>query len=43
MPGDSARDPNRDKTIDLTISTIEKQYGKGAIMRLGADVPPPET
>ncbi|HJZ87814.1 MAG TPA: recombinase RecA [Polyangia bacterium] len=42
MPGDSARDPNRDKTIDLTISTIEKQYGKGAIMRLGADVPPPE-
>ena len=28
---------NRDKAIDLAVSTIEKQFGKGAIMRLGAD------
>ena len=27
----------REKAIDLAISTIEKQFGKGAIMRLGAD------
>ena len=27
---------NRDKAIELTVSTIEKQFGKGAIMRLGA-------
>jgi recombination protein RecA len=27
----------RDKAIDLAISTIEKQFGKGAIMRLGIE------
>jgi len=26
---------NRDKAIELAVSTIEKQFGKGAIMRLG--------
>ena len=26
---------NREKAIDLAISSIEKQYGKGSIMRLG--------
>jgi len=26
---------NREKAIDLTVSTIEKQFGKGSIMRLG--------
>jgi recombination protein RecA len=26
---------NRDKAIDLAVSTIEKQFGKGSIMRLG--------
>lgn len=26
--------PDREKVIDLTISTIEKQFGKGSIMRL---------
>jgi recombination protein RecA len=36
------RDPNRDKAIELAVSSIEKQYGKGAIMRLGAEAPPPE-
>jgi recombination protein RecA len=28
---------NREKAIDLAVSTIEKQFGKGAIMRLGSD------
>ena len=33
-------DPKREKTIDATIKDIEKQFGKGAIMRLGtADRP----
>jgi recombination protein RecA len=27
----------RDKAIDLAVSTIEKQFGKGSIMRLGKD------
>ena len=29
------RDPARDKAIDTAVSTIEKQFGKGSIMRLG--------
>ena len=28
-------DANREKAIDLAVSQIERQYGKGAIMRLG--------
>src|SRR5262245_58585789 len=32
----------REKAIELAVSTIEKQFGKGAIMRLGNDVAPPE-
>lgn len=28
---------NRDRAIDLAVSAIEKQFGKGAIMKLGAD------
>jgi recombination protein RecA len=31
------RDPNRERALDLAVSQIEKQYGKGAIMKLGAD------
>jgi recombination protein RecA len=31
------RDPARDKAIDLTLAAIDKQFGKGAIMRLGKD------
>ncbi|CAN0594494.1 unnamed protein product, partial [Laminaria digitata] len=33
----------RGKAIKLTIQTIEKQFGKGAIMRLGADGKVPDT
>jgi recombination protein RecA len=36
------RDPVREKAIDLAVSTIEKQFGKGSIMRLGDDLAPPE-
>jgi recombination protein RecA len=36
-PTPPARDPGRDKAIDLTLGAIEKQFGKGAIMRLGKD------
>ncbi|MFO0746874.1 MAG: recombinase RecA [Myxococcota bacterium] len=30
-----SRDPARDKTIDLTVTAIERQFGTGSIMRLG--------
>ncbi|HVX93703.1 MAG TPA: recombinase RecA [Polyangia bacterium] len=36
------RDEKRDKAIDLAVSTIEKQFGKGSIMRLGEGLAPPE-
>jgi len=32
-----ATDQNRDKAIELAVASIEKAYGKGAIMRLGAN------
>ena len=32
----------KEKTIDLAISSIEKQFGKGAIMRLGTGAPIPQ-
>jgi recombination protein RecA len=31
-----ATDPNREKALELAVASIEKQYGKGSIMRLGA-------
>jgi recombination protein RecA len=36
------RDGARDKAIELAVSTIEKQFGKGSIMRLGEEMAPPE-
>ncbi|NIP30035.1 MAG: recombinase RecA [Candidatus Dadabacteria bacterium] len=33
---------DKEKSIDLAISSIEKQFGKGSIMRLGADSAIPE-
>src|SRR5262245_36611336 len=36
------RDPVREKAIDVAVSTIEKQFGKGSIMRLGEGMAPPE-
>jgi recombination protein RecA len=41
-PAPSPRDPARDKAIELAVSTIEKQFGKGSIMRLGEEMAPPE-
>ena len=35
-------DPVREKAIDVAVSTIEKQFGKGSIMRLGEGMAPPE-
>ncbi|MEZ4365623.1 MAG: hypothetical protein R2939_04975 [Kofleriaceae bacterium] len=33
----AAHQANRDKAIELALGSIEKQFGKGAIMRLGKD------
>jgi recombination protein RecA len=41
-PAPRERDQGRDKAIDLAVSTIEKQFGKGSIMRLGEGIAPPE-
>ena len=38
----ASRDLGRDRAIELAVSTIEKQFGKGSIMRLGEDLAPPE-
>lgn len=36
----STTDTNKKKALDLALSTIEKQFGKGAIMKMGEDVAP---
>jgi recombination protein RecA len=41
-PAAAPRDSARDKAIELAVSSIEKQFGKGSIMRLGEEVPAPE-
>jgi len=33
-------DPSKNRAVDLAVSQIEKQYGKGAIMRMGEDAMP---
>jgi recombination protein RecA len=35
-------DPSRRKAVDLAVTQIEKQFGKGAIMKLGAETLPGE-
>src|SRR4030043_1217613 len=30
-------DPSRKKAVDLAVTQIEKQFGKGAIMKMGAE------
>jgi recombination protein RecA len=37
MKSDLKSDPSKNKAVDLALSQIEKQYGKGAIMRMGED------
>ena len=37
MKPDLKSDPSKNKAVDLAVSQIEKQYGKGAIMRMGED------
>ncbi|MEW6144323.1 MAG: recombinase RecA [Thermodesulfobacteriota bacterium] len=38
----SPESQEKEKTIELAISSIEKQFGKGSIMRLGAEAPIPQ-
>ena len=40
--GEQVRGAGREAAIDLAVSSIEKQFGKGSIMRLGDDEKPPE-
>src|SRR5437016_3259324 len=40
--GEQVKGAGREQAIDLAVSSIEKQFGKGAIMRLGADEKAPE-
>ena len=37
MPGESKKEPKmeRDKALDMAVSQIERQFGKGAIMKMG--------
>jgi recombination protein RecA len=42
MASEAKRDDQREKAIELAVSSIEKQYGKGSIMRLGEEQKPPE-
>ena len=37
MERNMTMDSNRERALDLAVSQIEKQFGKGAIMKLGAD------
>ena len=39
MAKNDAPDPNKDKALSNALSTIERAYGKGAIMRMGVDGP----
>ena len=36
---DSKRDPNKQKALDSALAQIERQFGKGSIMKLGGDNP----
>ena len=35
MEATTARDANKDKALDAALTQIERQFGKGAMMRLG--------
>jgi len=35
-------DPSKNKAVDLAVAQIEKQYGKGAIMKMGEEIIPGE-
>ena len=36
---DSKRNPDKQKALDSALAQIERQFGKGSIMKLGADNP----
>ena len=33
----ASKDENRNKALDLALGQIDKQFGKGSIMKLGSD------
>ena len=42
MKTETKADPSKGKAVDLAVSQIEKQYGKGAIMKMGEEGMPGE-
>jgi len=42
MKTETKTDPSKSKAVDLAVSQIEKQYGKGAIMKMGEEGMPGE-
>ena len=36
-PSKGTQDPNREQALELTVAAIERQFGKGSIMKLGDD------
>ena len=42
LPRGGGQQQNREKSLELTVGQIERQFGKGAIMRLGEDRPTEE-
>src|SRR5512143_1802311 len=42
MKTETKADPSKSKAVDLAVSQIEKQYGKGSIMKMGEEVMPGE-
>ena len=36
---ENIKDPDKKKALETAIAKIEKDYGKGTIMRLGDDIP----
>ncbi len=42
MKTETKTDPSKSKAVDLAVAQIEKQYGKGAIMKMGEEIIPGE-
>ncbi|WP_019815237.1 recombinase RecA [Saccharomonospora saliphila] len=41
MPAAPDKGPDKSKALDLALAQIDKQFGKGSVMRLGEDTRPP--
>jgi recombination protein RecA len=42
MESNKEKDKDKDRAVNVAVTQIEKQFGKGSIMRLGAEVQPAE-